>query len=61
LPEALNAKNEQFGMDRVTAHIRNASGHSAEKLNNEMFESVKQFSAGKEVEDDITCVITRIV
>ncbi len=60
LPEASNAKNEQFGMDRVTKHIQNAPQHSAVRLNNEMFESVKQFSAGKDLEDDITCVITRI-
>ncbi len=61
LPEASNAKNDQFGMDRVTAHLRNSAQYSAETLNNAMFESVKQFSAGKELEDDVTCVITRII
>ena len=61
LPEALNAKNEQFGMERVTACIRNSGERSAVELNDHLVGSVKQFSQTKEVEDDITCVVVRII
>ncbi len=61
LSEALNAKNEQFGMERVTACIRNGRKRSAVELNDQLVGSVKQFSQTKEVEDDITCVVVRIV
>lgn len=61
LPEALNAKNEQFSMERVTACIRNGGERSAVELNDQLVGSVKQFSQTKEVEDDITCVVVRII
>lgn len=61
LSEALNAKNEQFGMERVTACIRNGVQRSAVELNEHLVSSVKQFSLEKEVADDITCVVVRII
>lgn len=61
LPEASNAKNEQFGMDRVTGLIRQGSLSSAEELNAEMFSSIHRFSEGKEPEDDVTSVVVRIL
>ncbi|MFA5835031.1 MAG: PP2C family protein-serine/threonine phosphatase [Bacteroidota bacterium] len=60
LTETSNAKNQQFGMDRVKSLIRNTPDRSAEAINSAMIASVQQFSDGRELSDDITTVISRI-
>lgn len=60
LTETSNAANEQFGMDRVKGLIRNSPHLSAEILNTMLINSAKTFADGRELNDDITSVITRI-
>lgn len=60
LPDALNAKNEQFGMERVMAGLRNGMNRSAVEVNDHLIGTVKQFSGSTDVEDDITCVVVRM-
>lgn len=61
LTETSNAKNEQFGMERIKASIRSAKPDSAEAMNSSMIDETRRFSNLKDLADDITSVITRIV
>lgn len=56
ITEALNAKFEEFGMDRVRLALNGAVGCSAAQCIERLLFAVDQFTGGVEQSDDITCI-----
>jgi phosphoserine phosphatase RsbU/P len=57
--EAFNLEGEMFGKDRLRALIRSNADQSAGTILNMVYEELKQFTAGRKSEDDITLVIIK--
>ena len=54
--EAMNAANEEFGMERLQAVFEGAPPANAEEANRAVFAAVHAFAAGTPQSDDITCL-----
>ena len=57
--EAFNLDGEMFGKDRLRELIRRNADQSAGTILNAVYEELKQFTAGRKNEDDITLVIIK--
>ena len=54
--EAMNADDEEFGMERLQAVFKGSPPTSAEAATSAVFEAVHAFAAGTPQSDDITCL-----
>ena len=54
--EAMNAQNEEFGMERLEAVFADQPAASAEEATGRIFEAVRQFAGDTPQSDDITCL-----
>jgi phosphoserine phosphatase RsbU/P len=59
ITEAASAAGEQFGIERLSAVIRENIGRSANLLVNAIMRAVEEFQASREAEDDQTVVIIK--
>jgi len=57
--ESFNMQGEMFGKDRLRELIRSNAAQSAGTILNMVYDEVKQFSAGRKSEDDITLVVIK--
>lgn len=57
--EALDSAGEEFGDDRVLASIQAAVGTNAQTLVTQVFDAVRDFTAGTAQGDDITAMVIR--
>lgn len=57
--EAMNADNQQFGMDRLAEVFEGNSPESATSANEAVFERVRIFAGDAPQSDDITCLTLR--
>ena len=58
--DASNAKDEQFGRNRVENVIDKSAGGSAQEIVDAIFKAAEDFSAGCEVFDDETAVVLKV-
>jgi serine phosphatase RsbU (regulator of sigma subunit) len=58
--EAFNQKGEMFGKERIYDTIRKNSLLNANEIIKIMFDSLKNFQQGAQIEDDITMVVIKI-
>ena len=54
--EAMNAVNEEFGLERLRAVFKESPPGNAEQANRAVFRAVHEFAAGTPQSDDITCL-----
>lgn len=59
LTEAMNARQEQFGEDRLAGIVRQSDGLDAEGLMKRILDAVDEFVGGAEAHDDLTLVVVR--
>ena len=57
--EAMNASEEEFGMERLHQVFANASQTDARSANSAVFDAVRTFADGTPQSDDITCLTLR--
>ncbi len=57
--EAMDAVNEEFGMERLQAVFTGGAPQSAEAANEAVFAAVREFVSGAPQSDDITCLTLR--
>ncbi len=57
--EALNSAEEEFGDDRLLAAVQAADASNAQAIVTDVFEAVRQFTAGTAQGDDITAMVIR--
>lgn len=57
--EALDSAGEEFGDDRVLASIQAVAGTNAQTLVTQVFDAVRDFTAGTAQGDDITAMVIR--
>ena len=57
--EAMNASEEEFGMERLHQVFANASQTDARSANGAVFDAVRAFADGTPQSDDITCLTLR--
>jgi len=57
--EALDSAGEEFGDDRVLASVQAAAGTDAQTLVRQVFDAVRDFTAGTAQGDDITAMVIR--
>jgi serine phosphatase RsbU (regulator of sigma subunit)/putative methionine-R-sulfoxide reductase with GAF domain len=57
--EAINAEEEQFGVDRLRDVIRQEHSQGAQRILNAIYEAVDRFTSGQPPFDDITLVVLR--
>jgi serine phosphatase RsbU (regulator of sigma subunit) len=57
--EAQNQLNEEFGMERLSAVVRNGSSLSAEELTSNIFNSAANFCGDVGFRDDVTIVVVK--
>ncbi|MCY4162602.1 MAG: SpoIIE family protein phosphatase [bacterium] len=57
--EAMNAENEQFGMNRLTETFNGVTLTTPDDANQRVLEQVHNFAAGAVQSDDITCLALR--
>ena len=55
--EAMNARDEEFGLDRLQAVFAERQPTSAEEVSRAVFEAVHEFAGATPQSDDITCLI----
>ncbi len=55
--EAMNARDEEFGLDRLQAVFAERQPTSAEEVSQAVFEAVHEFAGATPQSDDITCLI----
>ncbi len=54
--EAMNAENEEFGMERLEAVFSGQPAASVREATDRVFEAVREFAGGTPQSDDITCL-----
>ena len=57
--EAMNAENEEFGVERLQETIMAAKELPAAEIINRMYDAVTGFVGGTEQQDDLTAVIVK--
>ena len=60
ITEAQNARNEEFGEDRLDEKLANLQQASAREIVNEVVDAVHHFAGDTPQSDDITCVALRL-
>jgi sigma-B regulation protein RsbU (phosphoserine phosphatase) len=55
--EAMNAKDEMFGFDRLLQVVRKAGSMSADSLHKEILDSIKEFAGDAPQHDDLTVIV----
>ncbi len=60
ITEAINEKEEEFGLERLKNIITSNKNLSAKKIAEKVVEEVEKFSGGKEQFDDITLIIIKL-
>jgi len=59
VPEAMNEKNEEFGMERFYEALSASQEKTPEEITDTVLESIREFSEGIPQHDDITLVVLR--
>lgn len=59
ITEAANSKQEQFGLERIKAVIKNHHAKSSDELIGLIIEKLEEFTEYKPLEDDITLIIAK--
>ena len=59
--EAMNAKEEMYGFERLEAVVKASAGLSAQDLMDKILQDVNTFVAGAEQHDDLTVIIVRML
>jgi len=59
IPEAQNAREEEFGYDRLEVHLRQAAKGSTEDILFSLLGAVQDFAAGHPQSDDMSLVVVR--
>jgi sigma-B regulation protein RsbU (phosphoserine phosphatase) len=57
--EAINGANEEFGVDRLDAVIREAADESAETIRDRILTGIARYTEGQEQFDDITIIVMK--
>jgi sigma-B regulation protein RsbU (phosphoserine phosphatase) len=60
LTEAMNAQNEQFGLDRLSDVVRENHDRSPEQIIQRVLETLTGFTGGAPLIDDATMVVSRV-
>jgi sigma-B regulation protein RsbU (phosphoserine phosphatase) len=60
ITEAMNASWDEFGLERLTAVIRQNLQHTAENIRNAIYEAVLQFVGDAAQADDLTLVVVKV-
>jgi sigma-B regulation protein RsbU (phosphoserine phosphatase) len=60
ITEAMNARGEQFGTERLAKLVKANTGLSAQDLANSVLLTVSDFAEGKSFIDDITIITSKI-
>ena len=55
--EAMNAQDEQFGMERLTEIFKNGPPMDPKDVAQVVFDAVREFAGDTPQSDDITCLI----
>ncbi|MBX7222105.1 MAG: SpoIIE family protein phosphatase [Blastocatellia bacterium] len=58
--EATNPQDEAFGFTRLEAVIVEAGADEPEPIQNRILEAVKNFTAGRQFDDDVTVIVVKI-
>ena len=62
IPEAMNAKNEMFGFERLEAIVKESSAQlSAKQLAKDIAVNVAEFAGSTKQHDDMTVVVVRVL
>ncbi len=59
ITEAMNAEEEEFGLDRLRQIFSESPPESPQETNNAIFEAVRAFAGDTPQSDDITCLVFR--
>jgi serine phosphatase RsbU (regulator of sigma subunit) len=59
--EAMNAKEEMYGFERLEDVVRNETNLSAQELLDKILEDVNVFVSGAEQHDDLTVIVVKVV
>ena len=59
--EAMNAKEEMYGFDRLEAVVKASAALSAQELMDKILQDVNTFVSGAEQHDDITVIIVKML
>ena len=57
--EAMNADNEEFGMDRLIQIFESGAPQDSKEVNDMVFEAVSEFAGETPQSDDVTCLTLR--
>jgi serine phosphatase RsbU (regulator of sigma subunit) len=58
--EAMNARDEMFGFDRLLKVVENAGSTSADLLHKEILNSIKEFAGDAPQHDDLTVIVVSV-
>ncbi len=59
LTESENSFEEEFGEERLIEAIQRVQGYSLERLVNEIYRSIEEWTGSKEPQDDMTLIVAR--
>jgi len=57
--EVFNDQGEQFGLDRLVALVKKHKNDSSEKIQNAIFDAVKNFASKDHAFDDLTMIVLK--
>lgn len=60
LVEAMNAANDMYGFDRLTASLANISSQNAQGMQDALLDDVRRFIGDTEAHDDLTLVVVLV-
>lgn len=60
LTEAMNTSDELFGIERLKAIVKNSNIMSSFQIQKNLLDSIHSYRDGKEINDDLTLVITKV-
>ena len=60
LIEAMNGENELFGIDRLKTVVKNSNIMSSFQIQKNLLDSIQSFRNGREINDDLTLVVTKV-
>ena len=61
LEEAMGPGDEMFGTDRMLAVLRANRDHSAAQIVDALYLAVREFCKGTEQQDDVTCIVVKVL
>jgi serine phosphatase RsbU (regulator of sigma subunit) len=59
--EQMNSGREQYGEERLAGYIQTNAHRDVQSFTRQLFEEVKEFGEGKELDDDATLLVVRNV